>query len=915
MAGSQLKRLKASLREQGVIGPQKSKKQRKQEAQGGNGTVANRHSKNAQLAGLREQFNPFDLKHNVRGPKFDVTTNRAPIGNAAKGIHGRPSEAKALGEERRRQTLLVEMNRRNKVGGIEDKRFGENDPTLAPEDKMLERFAREKQRSHKRGSMFDLEDDDEPTFGLTHMGKSLSLDGPALVDDFNEDDLEGLSDEDGSDNGRAALKRMRELDTFNGDDGQPERKKSKQEVMKELIAKSKAYKHQRQEAKDADEDLREELDKELPDLHALLFQSRSKDTKATTDGLAPDTAAQQMEKLERDYDMRLRQLAQDRKAQPTERTKTEEEQAEEESKRLKQLEEKRMRRMQGEDDSESENENDQPDVDTTNGPIIFQENEEEDDFGLGSGIKTRPTAAELGFDDEDDFLIEDDLVASGSELDVDSDEDIEDESMGADDDSASDSQEEEDDDEFTKGLLNDEETNNPVFSSRLNGTDQTAEAVDDARGIPYTFACPETHADLCSITENIPAEHLPVVVQRIRALYHPKLNADNKAKLGKFSVALVQHLAHLGNLPSPPPFSVLESLTRHLHSLAKTYALEIATAFRQHLEEMGQSRALSPLLGDLVVLTAIGTIFPTSDHFHQVATPAMLSIARYLGQKVPKELTDLTRGTYMSTLALQYQKVAKRYVPEVMNFSFNTLCALAPIRAKALLVPSPLHEMSSEMRILQVKNVSVRSLRPTDCVETQKSDIAATGVAIVCTTLKILDAAADLWTGKAAFLESFTPVTRVLGHYGSKTCRAELPTALNDAVEKLKTKLERMLRLAQMARRPLELHHHKPLAIKTAIPKFEDSFDPTKHYDPDRERAELAKLKKEHKRERKGALRELRKDANFMAREKLRVKKVKDAAYEKKYRRLVAEIQGEEGREANQYEREKEMRKRANKKR
>jgi nucleolar protein 14 len=50
-----------------------------------------------------------------------------------------------------------------------------------------------------------------------------------------------------------------------------------------------------------------------------------------------------------------------------------------------------------------------------------------------------------------------------------------------------------------------------------------------------------------------------------------------------------------------------------------------------------------------------------------------------------------------------------------------------------------------------------------------------------------------------------------------------------------------------------------------------------------------------------------------MAREKLRVKKQKDAAYEKKYKRLVAEIQGEEGREANSYEREKQARKRASK--
>jgi nucleolar protein 14 len=56
-------------------------------------------------------------------------------------------------------------------------------------------------------------------------------------------------------------------------------------------------------------------------------------------------------------------------------------------------------------------------------------------------------------------------------------------------------------------------------------------------------------------------------------------------------------------------------------------------------------------------------------------------------------------------------------------------------------------------------------------------------------------------------------------------------------------------------------------------------------------------------------MRELRKDANFIARESLREKKEKDAAYEKKFRRLVAEIQGEEGKEAKEYEREKKKRK------
>lgn len=57
-----------------------------------------------------------------------------------------------MGEEARRKTLLVEMQKRNKVGGISDRRFGENDPGMTPEERMAERFVREKVRNRGGGS-------------------------------------------------------------------------------------------------------------------------------------------------------------------------------------------------------------------------------------------------------------------------------------------------------------------------------------------------------------------------------------------------------------------------------------------------------------------------------------------------------------------------------------------------------------------------------------------------------------------------------------------------------------------------------------------------------------------------------------------------------------------------------------------
>ena len=92
MPPSQLKRLKASLRENGITGPQKSKKAKKQQKNGG---ADLRIQKQNALANLREEFNPFEVKASSRPRKFAVTTNRP----AENGILGRPGVSKSVGEE------------------------------------------------------------------------------------------------------------------------------------------------------------------------------------------------------------------------------------------------------------------------------------------------------------------------------------------------------------------------------------------------------------------------------------------------------------------------------------------------------------------------------------------------------------------------------------------------------------------------------------------------------------------------------------------------------------------------------------------------------------------------------------------------------------------------------------------------
>ncbi|KAJ5392305.1 hypothetical protein N7509_007795 [Penicillium cosmopolitanum] len=875
MPPSQLKQLKASLRDSGVIRPQQSKKQKRENAKTG-ASAQNRNQRNAALQAIRDRFNPFEIKAPTNRSKFEATTRDGPS-TAAKGY--RPGVTKSLGEERRRATLLQEMKDRHKTGGLVDRRFGENDPTMTPEERAAERFARESQKKMRKESMFNLEDEEED-FQLTHMGQSLTLDGKTL-DDFDADGLDGGESDDEKSRKRKRVlpedgedeeeEEDQDFIDFGAEGDHPERKKSKAEVMKEVIAKSKFHKHERQQAKEDDDDLRDELDKELPDLFEALrgMKAPAKQDEPAKQDLAamnPERAAMmqvpEQQDTEKQYDQRLKQFTFDKRSAPTDRTKTVEEKAEEEAERLKKLEDDRLKRMRGENVSDDEDMAD----DDKDSFFAGDESEEEEDDAMAFGLPTSstvPRAPDMGVEDEDDFVIDDDLVETRSNVSLSLDgSDMEEEELS-------------DDDEPDVAEQEDELINGMTLPTSTTGT--AVGITQSATGkLAFTYPCPADHDSFLEIIKNVPAQDVPTIVQRIRALHHPRLKPGNKDKLGKFAEILVEHIAYMADETEEPSFAVIENILRHIHSLAKTHAINVATAFRARLREISKVRPLNLIPGDLVVLSGISTIFPTSDHFHAVSTPAHLCIARYLGQCNVEDLTDLASGAFAATLIVQYQA---NWPPS--------------------LELSPPRKIAETLRLESSKKVSSRKLQFDDVINSPNDPKGEEELklSLITTFAALLGSSSDIWCEKSS-----APAQVVLQHISKSFKNKVLP--VKSALDKINAHLTQ----AHLTRRPLFLHDHKPLAIKSAIPKFEENFNPDKHYDPDRERAETNRLKKEYKREKKGAMRELRKDASFVAREKLREKKERDSEYEKKYRKLIAEIQSEEGRAANDYEKEKRLR-------
>lgn len=877
--GSQLKALKATLKSHGLIGQTNTKGKGK----GKKGNDRNRQDKEKVLENIRKAFSPFDVKTTKQ--KNDV------IGRKVIGAVGRPGVSNQAGEESRKNAYLVEKAMKNRVGNFMDRRFGENDPSLNPEDKMLERFTKERQNKASKGSLFSLEDGEDYSEGmgedlLTHAGRALELN-----DDFDEGDL-GISEDDEESKRELDEIRKKRKRLADGEDLQEEEKapvkKSREEIMKEVIAKSKMHKYERQQAAKEDQD---EIDK-LDDKDAfseLLGELRN----AGSFGAKNDLVKNDEEEEEEEYEQQVRMLAFDRRAKPSDRTKTEEEIAREKAAKLQDLERKRIARMNGEISEDDESESEEEAISNTKADQPEYGNEDiEINDASAFGLKADLNEGKLSDEEE-----EDDDLNGNYEV----------------------------DDEFHQFSEDEEATELP--------TDKLSRSVEkEKKGISssktaFTFNSPEDVSDLINIFAKSPASEYPVIVERILTLYHPSLDKDNKEKNSVFANVLAEYLLQVSD-EKPTDESkdispVFSKLLSQLQALAEKHTESLSEFLREKLSEadvkLQKSIASTKTSGIkevckpsyLLLFTLIGILFSTSDHFHQIVTPASLLIGQHLSQNKVNSLNDIYAGLYLCSNMLRYQRISNRYIPEVIQFLAKSLAMLSPDSVTSL----PRDILISQVESDDVSSKAYRKFATThkdvsklenkplalrDILSLKKTDTLASA-RLYRETCRLISAFLSLWNEKLAVIEMFSSF--------------ETPLTITDD-EATAQKLGRLLKFARQSREPLALQSHRPIPIPSNVPKFEEHYSlDKKSYDPDTARQEISKLKNSIKKERKGALREIRKDSKFIGRQKIDERRASDKAYHEKMARLVNTVATEEGAEKNKYEREREARKRKNKKR
>ncbi|GAA5887400.1 hypothetical protein JCM5296_007127 [Sporobolomyces johnsonii] len=634
------------------------------------------------------------------------------------------------------------------------------------------------------------------------------------------------------------------------------------------------------------------------------------------------------------YDSYVRLLALEPRAHATNRLKTPLELAQQAAEELKAREEKRLKRQRGERDDSSDEEDGEGKKDRKGkGKRVPQADDLEDDY-LEEGFE-----GGAGSDGEEEGLGK---GLEGTDVGAESEEEESGEDEGSDDEEG----DEDEDDEMDVGDLSAEDSDEDAVEGEAEALVASSAAapvaVPTAYGkpeLPYTFPCPTTHSEFVKLltSSGIKEEDTPLVVKRIRTLYHPGLAEGNKEKLQVFTNVLLDHVIYLSASPSPTTFRTINSLLPPLLTLSHAYPLTCAPHYVSKLNLMHKNflRGLSrgpldpssktwPGLPELTLLRMVGMVWSTSDLSHPVSAAAQLLIGEYLAQARVRSLADLASGLFLCTVSTQYEELSKRLVPESTNFLVNTLLLLLPSSStpksfsgsfptpdwqqdhvKSLKLRAPAKgdqkgiEPSKQVNLLD----ALKQGKKADGKEAEqlKVDLAKTAVALLAD-------AREKYSTSDAFIELLQPVEAIL-----KAVKVEkIPSTLKDEITTLLSSVTRSLTFAAQSRKPLTLQQHRAIPIATYLPKFDEGFNPNRRFDPDSERAEASKLRALYKKEKKGAVRELRKDNRFLAVEEAKRKKQDDAAYEKKISKIMGSLQDERA-EEKAFEREKSKGKRRDK--
>ena len=287
--------------------------------------------------------------------------------------------------------------------------------------------------------------------------------------------------------------------------------------------------------------------------------------------------------------------------------------------------------------------------------------------------------------------------------------------------------------------------------------------------------------------------------------------------------------------------------------------------------------------GALALLALCVQLFPLTDFRHVILTPTVLLVADVLSQpSVPSSERETRRTLFLCAIALHLSSAAGRWLPELHATASRLLGAALDARA-ALLADASTTALLRPLRFATLGAIGGGGDSGGAAAAALRLDAAGATFNLTHDLIRTstnLPCFPEIWGPIFARLSAIKPnqLAKPLRPLHA-ACLAELRAAIPAALH---------------ARLPLLLQRAPVAPIKLYNPVFDDDFQPERSLDPDRQRAERQKLIRKTKKETKGAIRELRKDGAFLARERDKEREERDAYLEARGKRARAIMEEQE---------------------
>lgn len=298
-----------------------------------------------------------------------------------------------------------------------------------------------------------------------------------------------------------------------------------------------------------------------------------------------------------------------------------------------------------------------------------------------------------------------------------------------------------------------------------------------------------------------------------------------------------------------------------------------------------------------MLFQVLGHVFATTDLQNDMVNPAELMLCQWLTQCPVLTLRDVASGIFVAGILLDYSVESKRIYPEVISFLGAALTAFAPssfisgpysdkfslgsfqydrfaAQCRSILKNQP---PSSSSNAEEQHRISWRIFQ--DDNEEDSSHTKITDISAVASLLRALYEMVNTIAERVRNIDqchhSAAPeVLYPLLHVLQMMRPHDAPWHESFQLLHLKVleNVSTVVSTVQSVRVPLLWRKMMNNVVDSKAPRFEAHYVIKKDQDSDRDRAKLKQLTRQLKREKKAAMRELRRDSAFLDQEKFKEK-------------------------------------------